>query len=162
MAAKRLLQKLAISSVVFVTGTGVLGPLGAQQSVNTNLELWVGPECVIAASSSTSVPQPDAYSGKITFNYKIRTSKTGGGGSIDLAFMGPDLSGATLAYTAALQGRGTAQWAGEAPVAGARTAIATFGSNSHSGKDGDTGTVFWSLKNYRGAPPAVQLSTSCR
>jgi hypothetical protein len=161
MAAKRLLQKLALGSAVFAAGAGVLGPLGAQQSENTNLGVWVGPECAVAVSSSTSVAQPDAYSGRITFSYKIRTSRAGGSGAIGLAFAGRDLSGATLAYTTALQGRGTPQSVGEAPVAGAPTAIATFGSNSHSGKDGDTGTVFWSLKNYRGAPPAVQLTTTC-
>ncbi len=159
MAAKTLLHTLAI---ILFAGTVGLGVARAQQIGTTALQVSIGPECEVTISSSTSTSLPDAYIGKIDFNYRLRTSRVGGSGAIELALAGRDLGDATLTYTTTLTGRGDARSGSDLRAVNGPAAIALFGANTRTLRSGDTGSVAWALRKYRGAPPAVQLSMRCR
>ena len=136
---------MAVSAVAQSTGTTTLSvtvAAAAQITVTTSNT---------SLTSSGTVFQP--YTGTTTFSYKVRTSSSGGSGSITVQITS-EFSPATgpetdddLSFTCGGSGAGTkCSGSQDASTSTAKNAI-TFGADAHSANSGDTGTLSWSLQN---------------
>jgi hypothetical protein len=132
-----------------------------QSSRGTSLALTVAPECSIGVVSvATGAPNSQT----IKFNYKLRTSDTGGQGQIMLRLTTSGIanvpSSSTLDYQASLAGPGTPS-SGSAATQEALNSgivIARFGPQAHSTRSGAVGTVQLTVTE----PLRPSLSISCQ
>jgi hypothetical protein len=138
-------------------------PLHAQQSATTTLQVPVTPQCSLSIlNSSVTGVDGEGVTGTITFTYTLRTGRLAGSGAIELALAGDSsLEGAALTYASALPAAGVSRSGTEVLSSARRTQVAVFGANAHSSREGNTGSVNWTLKNYRGAAPTVRLAINC-
>ncbi len=99
----------------------------------------------------------NAYTGTTNFSYKVRTTKTGGNGSITLQVTSdfspangpsvatPPTGGDAMTYTCTVAAPATACSGSLTSSTSAATNVAAFGANAHSANAGNTGSVAWSL-----------------
>jgi hypothetical protein len=142
------------------------GPARAQFNANgaTTLSVNVGSDAAIqintgnTAMATTGGAFSSDYTGQTSLIYKIRTSSTGGTGSITLrvtsdfnaggpSVASPPTSSDALTYTCSINAPGTSCTGTLTPLMSASTSVATFGSNAKSAKAGNSGTVSWTLPN---------------
>jgi hypothetical protein len=127
---------------------------------DSTLGVTVGAEASFAAlAGSTTLSKSDttfgAFGGTTTFTYKIRTTTSGGTGSITVLVTtfgagGPAI--ADLAYTCTAPTSGTPCASSTAASTSAASNVVLFGADAHSGDAGDAGTTVWSLLDK----PSVQ------
>jgi hypothetical protein len=149
--------------------TLVLGcwAIQAQPSRGTTLALTVKPECTIGTVSQS---QADPNSEIVTFNYKIRTAGAGGQGRIMLRFTiasPPNYpAGSKIEYQITLGGPGTPSSGVTTPedILNSGIVVAQFGSEAHSSRAGDLGTVQLKLNPPSALPFELQpsFSISCQ
>lgn len=128
----------------------------------TNITVSVGPEAAISVNSATPLTTGtalfDDYTGTTTFSYKVRTTKTGGSGSITAQVLtdfstgaGPSVQnpnpGNSLSYGCTVAGPGTGCSGSVTAQYQVDTNVATFGANARSAKAGDSGSLAWVLTN---------------
>jgi len=147
--------------MLVVTGTAQaqFGPSGT-----TTLSVNVGAEAALRIDTgTTSLTTPDTafgtdYTGTTNYTYKIRTTKTGGTGTIQLkvsadfnaggpSVASPPSAGDTLQYTCTVTAPGTGCTGAQTASTSTPTAVATFGADAKSAKAGNTGSVGWTLTN---------------
>jgi hypothetical protein len=101
------------------------------------------------------------YTGSTSLTYYIRTTLSGGSGSITLkvttdfspangpSVTTPPSTGDKLAYTCTLSGAGTACSGSQTASTSSSTSVATFGADAHTVTfpGGDTATTAWTLTN---------------
>jgi hypothetical protein len=98
------------------------------------------------------------YTGATSFTYKVRTTKSGGTGNIQLKVLtdfsgngpsvaSPRTAGDALAYTCASTGVGGACSGSQTSSTSNDTPVVSFGPNTRSSKAGDSGSVSWTLTN---------------
>ena len=101
------------------------------------------------------------YTGSTGLTYYVRTTQSGGSGSITLkvttdfspangpSVTTPPSTGDKLAYTCSLTGVGTACTGSVTSSTSASTSVATFGADAHTVTfpGGDTATTAWTLTN---------------
>jgi hypothetical protein len=130
-----------------------------EQSSQGTLLLRIEPECSITRPASTiaRVEGDGTIGGVTTFGYKLRTSKAGGA-SIQLRM---DRPGGQLSYVVRLPGVPASAGNQRIPESSAMT-VARFGPDAHSSREGDTGSVTWSLQDpARTGTPQVGVSIRC-
>jgi hypothetical protein len=142
---------LTVSAQAQFAGTGT-----------TSVTVTVAAEASIQVNTATTALANtgtifNAYTGTTNITYKIRTTKTGGTGSITLEVTSdfspaggpsvatPPTSGDALSYTCTVAAPGTACTGTITSSTSAATSVATFGANAHSANAGNTGSVAWSL-----------------
>jgi hypothetical protein len=128
----------------------------------------VGPEATFTAvDATTSLTKGDstfgAYGGTTNFTYKIRTTKSGGTGSITVLVTsfgtgGPAVS--DLAYTCTSPTSGTACASSTAASTVTASPVVTFGADAHSTDTGDSGTAVWTLADRTGIQTGTYSSTA--
>lgn len=69
----------------------------------------------------------------MTFRYKVRTTRAGGGGAIVATSANANVA---LTYDVILSGVGSAQ-------SGSDKTVVIFGADARSARQGDTGTITW-------------------
>ena len=151
-------QKLTITACMLLAAAGIV-----QAQNTTTLSVVVPAEAALTvttgttnlATTGTNFTIP--YTGTTNFTYQIRTTKTGGSGTItakvtaDFAGTGgpsvgtPPTAGDTLAYTCTISTPGTACTGSQTASTSATTPVATFGAAANSTKAGNSGSVAWSL-----------------
>ncbi len=99
------------------------------------------------------------YTGTTNLTYKVRTTTTGGTGSITSKVTAdfspangpsvgtPPTAGDALTYTCTVSAPGSACSGSQTSSTTAETNVATFGADAHSAKAGNTGSVAWTLTN---------------
>jgi hypothetical protein len=97
------------------------------------------------------------FTGSTSLTYKIRTSKSGGSGSITLqvtsdfspsngpSVASPPTAGDALSYTCTVSSPGTACSGPITSSTSSSTSVATFGTDAHSTASGNSATVAWTL-----------------
>ncbi|HEY2014070.1 MAG TPA: hypothetical protein VGH38_11255 [Bryobacteraceae bacterium] len=142
--------------MLFAIATAALAmaPAAFCQSTDTGsstLDITVGPEAQFTAVDSTTSLTGDtkfgAKTGTTNFTYKLRTTQSGGSGSITVevtafATGGPAMTDLTYGCTS---GVGTACSSGTAVSTTAQTNVVTFGTDAHSADAGTSGTTAWTL-----------------
>jgi hypothetical protein len=131
----------------------------------TTVSVTVGPMAglnVTNASSPLSLGGSNLFTGTTGLSYFVRTSATGGGGSITLKVTsdfspsgGPSVAsplsaGDGLTYTCTVASPGTACTGTQTSSTTSQTNVASFAANVHSASTGSTATVNWSLNNDPG------------
>jgi hypothetical protein len=128
----------------------------------TSVTVTVGAEASLQVNTATTALANtgtifNAYTGTTNLTYKIRTTKTGGTGTITLEVTSdfspangpsvatPPTAGDALTYTCTVSAPGTACTGSLTSSTSAATSVATFGANAHSASAGNTGSVAWSL-----------------
>ena len=161
------MRRVAIVLLLASAVAALLQPSARAQSFGpsgtTTLSVAVGPEASISISTATSALATtgnmfnNAFTGATTFTYKIRSSKTGGTGSIGVevtsdfspgagpSVANPPSAGDALSYTCAVSNPATACTGSQTASTTAVTPVATFGADAHSAQSGNTGSVNWSL-----------------
>lgn len=98
------------------------------------------------------------YTLTMPFTFRLRTSRTGGSGSVVATFAsdfvgaaggtGPSIAAGHLTYTSSSSGVGTGQSAPvTAVLGGTGTNVLAFGANNRSSATGDSGQISWILAN---------------
>ena len=126
----------------------------------TTLSLTVASEAALRIDSptttlSTATTVFDNYTGTTSFTYKIRTKQSGGSGTITAALTtpfgsgGPVLpSGSTdLQFTCVVSSPGTGCTSAQRVNIVDAGTVATFGTDAHSARAGNSGSVAWTLVN---------------
>lgn len=127
----------------------------------TTLNLAVGSEAVIVVGSTNAFSTSSTfapYTATTPFTYYIRTSASGGSGTITLkitsdfspsggpSVASPPNTGDALTYANTISAPGTAAGGQTAATTGG-TPVASFGAAAYSAIAGNTGSVAWSLTN---------------
>jgi hypothetical protein len=129
-----------------------IGPMAFAD--NSTLGVTVGPEASFAAvDATTTLSKGDTtfggYTGTTNFTYKIRTTLSGGTGSITVLVTTFSGSGgpvvADLAYTCTAPTSGTPCSSSTAASTTVASGVVSFGADAHSGNTGDAGTTAWTL-----------------
>lgn len=100
-------------------------PIQAEQSPSVVLSIGVQSQCSLDVVSSGA--------GTMTFRYKVRTTRAGGGGAIVATSANANVA---LTYDVILSGVGSAQ-------SGSDKTVVIFGADARSARQGDTGTITW-------------------
>jgi hypothetical protein len=151
--------------LLLVLGVGGLAHAQFAASGATTLSVTVGAEAAISVTTSTTsmtttgTTFSNPFTGTTNFSYKVRTTTTGGNGTITLkvttdfspangpSVATPPTAGDALSYTCTLGGVGTACTGSQTASTSASTSVATFAAATKSTSAGDTGSVAWSLTN---------------
>ena len=136
--------------------------LAAQTTGTSTLSLNIPAEASITITTSTtnltSASAFAPYTGTTGFSFSIRTSASGGTGSIQLKITSdftpsggpsvgtPPTAGDLLTY-ACTASTGTACSGSQTASTAASTPVVVFGADAHSPGAGASGTVSWSLTN---------------
>ena len=154
------------TAVILMAGLGAVSAFGQTFAVNgtTTLSVNVVAEASISIGTSTTTLSSAPglfvdYTGTTNFTYKLRTTKVGGTGSVnvqitsDFAGAGgpsvatPPSAGDALTYSCTVAAPGTACTGPVTALTSATTSVSTFGTDAHSAKAGNAGSVSWILTN---------------
>ena len=140
----------ASSAAAFTSSTGT-----------TTVTVTIGPQAglKITTGSTPLTLTGSNFTGSTALTYFVRTTTTGGGGSItlevtsDFACGGgpcvatPPNTGDALTYTCTVAGPGTPCTGTQTASTTATTNVATFATNVHTGPGGSTASINWTLTN---------------
>jgi len=155
---------LALTALALLLAASLaLAQLGSVGPTNNTLQVQVKPEAsfTITTGTTTSLSSTgtnfNPYTGTTSFTYYVRTTKSGGSGSIQLKVTtdfvggaggtGPSAASTTdpLTYITTRTGTGTA--VSDTASTTDYTKVVDFGEDNRSAKAGDSGSVAWSLVN---------------
>jgi hypothetical protein len=162
---------LTLAAALVLTASLARAQLGTTTGTTT-VTLTVSAEAALnVTTTTTSLASTGTnfsnYTGTTGLTYYVRTTLSGGSGSITLKVTtdfgctgtgctntGPSVgtppsTGDKLAYTCTLSGVGTACSGSQTASTTASTSVATFGANAHTVTfpGGDTATTSWTLTN---------------
>jgi hypothetical protein len=120
---------------------------------DSTLSVTVGPEAVFTAvSANTTLSKADTtfgnYGGTTSFTYKIRTTQSGGAGSITVLVTSFGTGGPTVAdlsFTCTAPTSGTPCSSSTGASTSTAQSVVSFGADAHSQNTGDSGTAVWTL-----------------
>jgi hypothetical protein len=155
-----------VITAILLAGLGSVAGFGQtfNTSGTTTLSVNVAAEASISIGTATttlsSTPGLFAdYTGTTNFTYKIRTTKVGGTGAVNVQitsdFSGtggpsvasPPSAGDALTYSCTVASPGTACTGPVTALTTGTTNVATFGADARSAKAGNSGSVAWTLTN---------------
>ena len=129
----------------------------------TTMSVTIAPEASISVGTSTTSLSSSGtlfsnYTGLTNFTYKVRTSGTGGSGSITLkvtsdfneggpSVASPLTAGDVLTYICTAASSGTACSGSQTSATSSSTPVVSFGADAHSSISGDSGSASWTLTN---------------
>jgi hypothetical protein len=157
----RLIPLLALA--LLFTASRALAQTGSPTGTTT-VSVTIGPQAGLTITNSStpltaSGSNFNLFTGSTGLTYFVRTTATGGGGSITLkvtsdfspsggpSVASPLTSGDALTYTCTVASPGTACTGTQTASTGSQTNLATFGTNVHTSSTGSTASASWSLAN---------------
>lgn len=129
---------------------------------NTTLRVGVAAEAALVVNTATTNLTASGtvfndFTGATSFTYKVRTTKSGGSGTVTASIAtdfagaagntGPRVANNDLTYTSGTTGVGSGHATAVTAQVGTATNVLTFGANARSTKPGDSGSVNWTLIN---------------
>jgi hypothetical protein len=135
---------------------------------DSTIGVTVGAEATFTAVSATTTLTKanttfGAYGGTTNFTYKIRTTLSGGTGSITVLVTSFGAGGPAvgdLAYTCTSPSSGTACASSTAASTTVASPVVTFGADAHSADTGDSGTAVWTLADRTSIQTGTYSSTA--
>jgi hypothetical protein len=153
---------LVFAAALLLAASTAFAQLGTT-TVTNNLQVTPVAEAALTiGATATTLTSPGTnfsnYTGTTNFTYFIRTSQTGGTGSIVLQVTsdfapagGPSVAspatGDALTYTCTVSSPGTACTGSLTASTSGTTSVATFSAAAHSAKSGNSASVTWTLPN---------------
>jgi len=182
---KKILALTALA--LLLAASSALAQLGQAPPYTTTLSVTIAPEIAFSVDASTTLTSAGRFAdflGTTNFTYFVRTTKVGGGGTINL-YVSTDFSSCTgtgpcvgtpkdsetLKYTCSVvapgnNGTATGCNAGTPAAVGSANAtpvVSAFSADARSLKAGNTGTIAWDLSNspmyQTGSPTATVTYT---
>jgi len=178
---KKILALTALA--LLLAASSALAQLGQAPPYTTTLTITIGPEIAFSVDSGTTLTSTGRFAdflGSTNFTYYIRTTVTGGGGSINLyvssdfgscSGTGPCVAAPkdseTLKYSCSVNNPGnhgtatgcTASTPAAVGSANATPVVSSFSTDARSLKAGNTGVISWDLSNspmfQTGSPQAT-------
>jgi len=158
-----------VTAVILMTGLGAVSAFGQFAATGTtSLSVTVAPEASIEINTATTALTTAGlfadYTGTTNFTYKIRTTLSGGSGSIllkitaDFPAGGPSVTTPgtdPLTYGCTVAAPATACSGPVTALTTGTTNVANFGVDAHSAKAGNAGSVAWDLPD----DPAYKTGT---
>lgn len=157
------MTSLAIQVTLALVAARALLAAQFAPSGTTTVTVSVGAEASLRIDTSTTTLTTAGgfgpYTGTTNLTYKIRTTQTGGSGTItarvtsDFSPAGgpsvgsPPSPGDTLAYTCSITSPATSCSGTQTASTSAETSVASFGADASSDAAGNAGSVSWSLTN---------------
>jgi len=142
---RRLMFAVGIAAL-----TTVPAAFAATDTGTTDLTVTIGPEASMSIPTTTALTSAATnfanFTGTTSFTYKIRTTTSGGTGSIVVSVANFQANGpavADLSYTCTAAS-GTA-CASSTTASNSNTGVVTFGADAHSADTGDSGSTAWVL-----------------
>src|SRR5712692_5726451 len=153
------------TAIILMAGFGAVSAFGQfAASGTTTLSVTVAAEASIQINTATTTLSSTPglfvdYTGTTAFTYKIRTTKSGGTGAVnvqvtsDFAGAGgpsvasPPSAGDKLTYNCTVAAPGTACTGPITALTSGTTSVATFGADARSAQAGNAGSVSWTLTN---------------
>jgi hypothetical protein len=162
LLALGLLLMPSLAHAQFGSSTGV-----------TTVSVTIGPQAGLnITNSSTPLSLSGTnFTGSTGLSYFVRTTTTGGGGSITLKVTtdfsptggpsvgAPPTAGDALTYTCTVASPGTACTGTQTSSTTAQTNLASFAQNVHTGAAGSTASVNWTLTNDPSYKTGVYAAT---
>jgi len=160
---KKIVNPVAVA--LLFTASLAHAQLGSSQGQTTVTVNVVAEAALNVNNSGTTLSSTGTnftnYTGSTGLTYYVRTTASGGSGSITLKVTadfgpanGPSVSsppstGDKLAYTCSVSGAGTACSGSQTASMQTATSVVTFGANAHTATfpGGDTATTSWTLTN---------------
>jgi len=148
---KNYLNRFAIPALALMAMPSLFA---VTDSATTTLSVTVAPEATIAVTSSPTLAKGgtefESYTGNTTFTYRVRTTESGGAGSITALVTtefaaGSGITTADLSHVASTSGVGTANGSSTTASASSATSLVTFGADAHSSDSNDSATINWTL-----------------
>ena len=147
---------------LLLTGAMAFAQLGTAPPTTTSVSVTVAAEAALTVATTTTLNETGTqafspYLGSTNFTYFIRTTKSGGTGTVtvqvtsDFSPAGgpsvgtPPTAGDALTYISTVAAPGTL--ANGTASTGSATNAATFGADAHSAITGNTGSTAWTLTN---------------
>jgi hypothetical protein len=160
---KKLLKTLPLLALCLLF-TASVGHAQGSATGPTTVSVTVGPEASLTVNSTTTLATTGTvfnnYTGTTTATYLIRTTQSGGSGSITLkvttdftpangpSVTTPPTSGDKLAYTCGGAAPATPCTGSQTASTSASTPVVTFGADAHAtSASGSTATAAWTLTN---------------
>ena len=161
---KNVLKTLPILAVGLLLTASLARAQFGSPTGTTTVTVTIGPQAGLnITNNSTPLTATgsnfNTFTGSTGLTYFVRTTTTGGGGSItlkvttDFSPVGgpsvgtPPTAGDKLSYTCTVASPGTACTGTQTSSTTATTNVATFGTNIHTDPAGSTASVAWSLTN---------------
>lgn len=150
-------------TTLIIAACVLLAMAGLAQAQTTTLSVAVGPEAALTVNtglttmSTASNAFGSPYTGTTNLTYQIRTTKSGGTGTLTLKvtadFAGtggpsvttPPSTGDALTYTCTVDSPGTACTGSQTASTSAATPLGTWGTAANSTKAGNSASATWSL-----------------
>ena len=142
----------------------------AQTTATTTLSVTVATAATISIDNSstalTSSTTWGDYTGTTTGSVQMRTSKTGGSGSVTVqitsafASGGPSVSDLTYTCTVAENSDATACSGSVSASATSGTSVLSMGADGHTADSGDSFSVEWTLDNLPSYTPGTYSATA--
>ena len=142
----------------------------AQSTATTSLSVTVASAATISintpATTLTAGSTWGDYTGTTTGTVRMRTSKTGGSGSVTVeitsafASGGPPVSDLTYTCSVAETSEATACSGSVTASDSSGTSVLSMGTDGHTADSGDTFSVDWSLKNLPSYTPGAYSATA--
>jgi hypothetical protein len=154
---------MTTKTTLIIAACILLAMAGLAQAQTTTLSVVVGPEASLTVNTGTtslstaSTAFADPYTGTTSLTYFIRTTKTGGAGTMSVKitadFSGsggpsvttPPTAGDLLTYNCTVASPGTACTGPITALTSGTTSVATFGAGENSTKAGNSASLAWSL-----------------
>jgi hypothetical protein len=158
---KNLLKTLPLAALGLLLTASLASAQFGTPSGTTSVSVTVGPQAGLNITNSVTglTLSGSNYAGTTNLTYFVRTSASGGGGSISLEVTtdfsptggpsvgSPPTTGDSLSYTCTVNSPGTACTGPQTASTTGTTNVATFGTNIHTGASGSTASVNWTLTN---------------
>jgi hypothetical protein len=158
---KKPLKALALLALGLLLTAPVASAQFGSPTGTTTVTVTIGPQAGlnITNNSTPLTLAGNNFTGSTALSYFVRTTTTGGGGSITLqvttdfsptggpSVKTPPSSGDALAYTCIVASPGTACTGMQTSSTTTTTNVATFGTNAHTSSAGSTASVNWTLTN---------------
>jgi hypothetical protein len=162
------MKKTVITASLLALGLLLTVPRAQAQTGSptgtTTVSVTIGPQAGLNITNSSTPLTPSGsnfnlFTGTTAMTYFVRTTTTGGGGSITMKVTsdfsptgGPSVASPlttadALTYTCTVASPGTACTGAQTASTSSQTNVATFGTNVHTNSAGSTASVAWSLAN---------------
>jgi hypothetical protein len=161
---KNALKTIPFLALVLLLTASTAHAQSGSPTGTTTVSVTIGPQAGLTITNSSTPLSAGGsnfsqFSGSTGLTYFVRTTTTGGGGSITLkvttdfsptggpSVASPLVAGDALTYTCTVATPGTACTGSQTASTSSQTNLASFGTNVHTASAGSTASVGWTLAN---------------
>jgi hypothetical protein len=161
---KNVLKTIPLLALALLLTASTAHAQAGSPTGTTTVSVTIGPQAGLTITNSSTPLSAGGsnfsqFTGSTGLTYFVRTTTTGGGGSITLkvtsdfspsggpSVANPPVAGDALTYICTVASPGTACTGAQTASTSSQTNLASFGTNVHTGSAGSTASIGWTLAN---------------